>query len=134
MITREKWQQLLERMQKLKIFPDDLEEKFIIGSGHGGQNLHKTSSCVSLKHLPTKIVVKCQQERSREANRFFARRRLCDKIEAQILELKNEEQHEIAKIRRQKRRRSRRAKQKMLDNKHHQSGLKKSRKSPATDE
>src|SRR6185436_10588305 len=46
----------------LGIHESDLIEKFILGSGKGGQKVNKTSSCVYLKHIPTGIEVKCQQD------------------------------------------------------------------------
>lgn len=130
MVKPEKWLQLQLRMQSLNISEEDLREKFVIGSGKGGQNLHKTASCVDLLHIPTGIVTKCQQERSRETNRYYARKRLCDKIEMLQLREKNERSKEIEKIRRQKRKRSKRAKEKILDRKHQRSQLKSSRKKP----
>jgi ribosome biogenesis GTPase A len=82
-LPSEKKQRELElRMERLEITESDLQEKFILGGGKGGQKQNKTANCVQLKHLPSGITVKCQQERSREANRFFARRMICDKIEA----------------------------------------------------
>lgn len=59
----------------------DLIENFLKGSGPGGQKINKTSSAVQLKHIPTGIVVKYQDTRSREINRKMARRILQDKIE-----------------------------------------------------
>lgn len=117
MIGQDKWKQLKEKMDKLGLNEDDLIEKFVLGSGHGGQNLQKTSSCVYLKHLPTGLEVKCQQDRSREMNRFLARRLLCEKFEETILKIKTEKQQLMEKKRRQKRRRSRRGQQKMLEGK-----------------
>ena len=92
----------------------ELDEKFIRSSGSGGQKVNKASSCVYLKHRPTGIEVKCQQERSQALNRFLARRRLVNKIETRLLGMLSEERKRIEKIRRQKRRRSKRAKEKML--------------------
>lgn len=126
-ISKEKWEALRERMKKLGIEEDDLIEKFILGSGKGGQKVNKTASCVYLKHLPTNIEVKCQQDRSREMNRFFARRELCDKIAYQIHQEKTAKQREQEKIRQQKKRRSRRLKQKILDDKKKHSEIKKMR-------
>lgn len=128
MITLTKWKQLKSAMQELGILESDIHEKFIIGSGRGGQNLHKTASCVYLHHLPTGIEIKCQESRSREDNRFYARRRLCDKIETLILGEQSKKQQAIEKIRRQKRRRSRRAQEKILQDKAHRSDIKKTRK------
>src|SRR5580658_6942377 len=125
----DKEEELRARMEKLGIQENDLLEKFILGSGKGGQKINKTSSCVYLKHLPSGIEVKCQRERSRELNRYYARRELCDRIEEKIENKKSERQHQIEKIRRQKRRRSRRSKEKMLQAKKHLSEKKNLRKS-----
>ncbi|CZT23651.1 related to polypeptide chain release factors [Ramularia collo-cygni] len=59
----------------------DLIESFLKGSGPGGQKINKTSSAVQLKHIPTGIVVKSQETRSREQNRRTARRILGEKLE-----------------------------------------------------
>ena len=117
MVTTEKEKALLARMQELGIAEADIVEKFIRSSGKGGQKVNKTSSCVYLKHLPTKIEVKCQRERSQAINRFIARRILTEKIEGMIKGKESEEQQRIAKIRRQKRKRSKRAKLKMVEDK-----------------
>ena len=116
-VSREKEDALRKKMDSLGIFEKDIVEKFIRSSGKGGQKVNKTSSCVYLKHLPTKIEVKCQRERSQAINRFLARRILTDKIERMIKGKESEEQQRIAKIRRQKRKRSKRAKLKMVEDK-----------------
>jgi peptide chain release factor len=116
-LSKEKQDELNRRMQKLEIFEADLIEKFILGSGKGGQKINKTSSCVYLKHLPTGIEVKCQTNRSREMNRFLARRKLCDTIEEQLFHETSKKQQLIEKIRRQKQRKSRKQKQKMIEDK-----------------
>jgi peptide chain release factor len=74
---------------------------------------------VILHHRPTGIRVKCQQERSQALNRFFARRILLDKVEAKLKGLQAAEEQKIARLRRQKRKRSRRAKLKLLADKRH---------------
>ncbi|MBT9145390.1 MAG: Peptide chain release factor 2 [candidate division WS2 bacterium] len=119
-ISAHKERKLEERMQKLGVSEEDLEEKFIRSSGPGGQKVNKASTCVFLRHLPTNIIVKCQIERSQSLNRFLARRRLLDLIEKWQEGFILEEKQRIEKIRRQKRRRSRRAKEKMLEAKHKQ--------------
>lgn len=125
--SKEKEKALRNRMDTLGIFEKDIVEKFIRSSGKGGQKVNKTSTCVYLKHLPTKIEVKCQRERFQAINRFLARRILTDKIEKMIRGKESEEQQKIEKIRRQKRKRSKRAKLKMLEEKRRQSQKKKER-------
>ena len=111
---------LLERMQALGVREEDIEEQFVRSSGAGGQKVNKTSTCVVLHHRPTGIRVKCQRERSQALNRFLARRILLDKIEAKLTGTRTAAEQEIARIRRQKRQRSRRAKLKLLADKRHQ--------------
>lgn len=127
----DKWDELTERMTRLGVQESDLIEKFILGSGSGGQKINKTSSCVYLKHTPTGIEVKCQSTRSRELNRLYARRELCEQLEERLLQEKSKRQQAFEKIRRQKRRRSRRAQEKVLAGKKIQSTKKELRKPPS---
>lgn len=130
MVTKEKWLEIELRMTGLSIKEEDLVEKFILGSGSGGQKINKTSSCVYIKHLPTGIEIKCQQNRSRELNRLLARRELCSRIEEKDHKETSKKTQEIEKIRRQKKRRSRRSKEKMLEEKKDLSQKKNLRKAP----
>lgn len=123
-VGQSKEKSLAERMARLGIFEEDLSESFIPSSGPGGQHVNRSATCVILRHEPSGLTVRCQQERSQALNRFLARRLLADKIESRILGRKSEERKRIAKVRRQKRRRSRRAKEKMLLDKHAQSDKK----------
>ncbi|CAK3803007.1 related to polypeptide chain release factors [Lecanosticta acicola] len=66
---------------RIVIPESDITESFLKGTGPGGQKINKTSSAVQLKHLPTGIVVKSQETRSREQNRRTARRILAEKLE-----------------------------------------------------
>lgn len=103
-----------QRLTKLGAPPSTLIEKFIQGSGAGGQKINKTSSCVYLKHLPTGIEVKCQGERSREINRQSAREELCRKIQALYDKAAFEKKDAREKTRRTNRPRSRNSKNRML--------------------
>ena len=80
MVRPEKLAALKERMEALGIREQDLEESFVRGSGRGGQKVNKTNNCVYLRHTLTGIAVKCHADRSRELNRFLARRELCDAL------------------------------------------------------
>ena len=117
MVGLKKEKSLREMMARLGVREEDIAERFIRAQGPGGQNVNKVSTCVYLRHLLTGIEVKCQQERSQAQNRYRARQLLLEKIERAILRKSSEEQKRIEKIRRQKRRRSRRAKLKILESK-----------------
>jgi protein subunit release factor B len=128
MISPEKILAQEKRMLALGIREEDLIEKFIHGSGSGGQKINKTSSCVYLKHEPTGQEVKCQRERSRELNRYLARKELCDRIDQIQNGAISRRQQEIEKIRRQKRQKSRKQKQRMVADKRKQSEKKQQRR------
>jgi peptide chain release factor len=117
-ISQKKVEQLEAELLRLGVRSEDVVERFILGSGSGGQKVNKTSSCVYLRHVPTGIEIKCQRSRSRELNRYLARRDLCDRIKEQREGEQSRRQAEAERIRRQKRRRSRRQRQRMLDDKH----------------
>jgi peptide chain release factor len=117
-VSQEKLAALQGRMRALGIRDEDLEESFVTSQGKGGQNVNKVATCVVLFHRPSGVRIKCQQERSQGLNRYLARKQLADKIETAILGAKSEQQQAIERIRRQKRRRSRRAKNRMLKDKH----------------
>lgn len=127
MISNEKWERLHGWMEKLEIFESDLAEHFIRGSGKGGQKVNKTSSCVQLNHAPSEIEIRCQKTRSQADNRYWARKELCERIEEKVLGVESKKQQAFEKIRRKKRKRSSRAKARMLDNKSKQSTKKKLR-------
>lgn len=105
----EKWEALQLRLAQLGVTDQTLVEKFIMGSGKGGQKINKTSSCVYLKHLPTGFEVKCQESRSRELNRFLAKRLLCDHLERLLLGKPSQKDLKIVKLKKQKKRRRRRS-------------------------
>jgi protein subunit release factor B len=125
---------LEERLARLGVRAEDLEESFVHSGGKGGQNVNKVATCVVLVHRPTGIAVKCQRERTQGANRLIARQLLADKIEERKLGAASKRQQEAEKVRRQKRRRSRRAKARMLDDKRAHSDKKAGRGSVGRDD
>ena len=128
-VSLDKSDQLALRMAALGVREADIEESFVRSGGNGGQNVNKVSTCVMLVHRPTSVSVKCQATRQQGMNRFIARRLLLDKIEEKQNGFIAAQRAEIEKIRRQKRKRSRRAKAKMLADKAHHSEKKSSRRS-----
>lgn len=133
-VSPEKHTQLTARMTALGVSEADIEETFVRSGGHGGQNVNKTSTCVMLLHRPSGLRVKCQETRQQGLNRFLARRLLLDKIEYMRKGYVDAERSRVEKIRRQKRKRSRRAKERMLAGKAHQSAKKQQRGRPGFDD
>ena len=128
MISPEKIEAIRKLMAEASVYEDDLEESFIMGGGPGGQKTNKTSSVVRLSHGPSGVAVKVGESRSREGNRWLARRMLAETILDNEHKRKSAARQKAEKIRRQKRRRSRRQKQKMLADKHAHSEIKAMRK------
>ena len=120
-VSPQKQDELAALMRRLGVREEELEEWFIRSGGPGGQNVNKVATCVVLRHPPSGLEVRCQQERSQAMNRFLARRILLRKLEERRLGRLSEEAQRIAKIRRQKRKRSKRAKDKLLAIKHRHS-------------
>jgi protein subunit release factor B len=120
-VSEKKLRELESKIQELGLKESDFKESFIRSGGAGGQNVNKVATCVLLRHLPTGLEVRCQRERSQALNRYLAKRLLVEKIESLVRGKISERQKEIEKTRRQKRKRSRRAKEKMLQNKRQRS-------------
>jgi peptide chain release factor len=105
------------RLRELGTTPSEVEERFVRGSGPGGQKINKTSSTVWLLHRPTGIEVRCQRERSQAANREFAWVELCAKLEERQRAVAAERQAEQEKNRRRHRQKTRGQKRRMVESK-----------------
>lgn len=119
---------LLQKAAVLSLNPADVEENFIRGGGHGGQKINKTASCVQLFHRPTGIEIRCQKHREQSKNRLSAWKLLILKIDEKVRGRESDRAQKIFKLRKQKARRSRKAKEKMLREKHHHAEIKEGRR------
>src|SRR5882672_11737486 len=111
--------QIDERLAALGVRAGDVEERFVRGTGPGGQKINKTSSTVWLRHRPTGIEVRCQRERSQSANRELAWRELCEKLEARRRASADAAEQARQAERRRSRQKSRTQKVRMIETKKH---------------
>lgn len=119
---------LLSLATELGLLPEDVDEQFTRGTGKGGQKMNKTSSTVQLLHRPTGIEVKMQKHREQSRNRLSAWKLLILKLEDRVKGKESKHAKAIFKLRKQKARRSKKAKEKMLDQKHRRSEIKEKRR------
>jgi len=120
--------ELKKKMRRLKIYDKDIKEQFIRSSKPGGQNVNKVSTCVVLTHAPTALQVKCQAGRSQGQNRHTARYLLVQKIEHRIKEEALKIRHKNALRKRQNRKRPKKVKEYILEEKHKKSEKKSGRR------
>src|SRR6185436_6458989 len=113
--------------EEIQLNEADLEEIFERSSGPGGQNVNKTSTKVTLRHIPTGISVTVQDTRSQFQNRALARERLLKTLNDRVREREQQAKAERELERRQKRKRPRRVKQAILKNKKRRGLIKRGR-------
>jgi len=115
-------------MVGITLSKDDVTESFVRSSGPGGQNVNKVATCVVLLHKPTGIIVKCHEFRTQYLNRQRAWVLLREALQEREEQQRLFRQAKREKIRRQNRKRSLPAKERMLENKKKNTFKKQNRK------
>lgn len=124
---------LRARLVSLRVAPGEVTERFVRGTGAGGQKINKTSSTVWLRHEPSGTEVRCQRERSQAVNRQLAWRELAEKLERRHAAATAAARAERELGRRQRRQKTRGQKARMIEAKKHRAGIKARRGRPSPD-
>eukprot|EP01104_Vermistella_antarctica_P002829 TRINITY_DN13029_c0_g1_i2.p1 TRINITY_DN13029_c0_g1~~TRINITY_DN13029_c0_g1_i2.p1 ORF type:complete len:197 (+),score=40.72 TRINITY_DN13029_c0_g1_i2:242-832(+) len=95
-------------VEEVLLREEDLRERFVTGTGPGGQKINRTQNCVHLTHIPTGLIVKCQETRRLKQNREIARKILRRKIDFQLNGERSFEGKKISSLQRKKSRSKRR--------------------------
>lgn len=103
--THTRYAHIIDRSKVPVLKEEDIEEKFVHGSGPGGQAVNKLANCVVIRHTPTGIVVRCHESRLLHENRKLARKMLLEKLDeamngsmsvaSQRLRIKREKQRKL---------------------------------------
>ena len=101
----------------IRLRDEDLVQIFHRSSGPGGQHVNKVSTAVTLKHLPTGLMVTASDSRSQSQNRALARSRLADKLAESARKKKLAALAEASRERCRKARRSKGTKARMVESK-----------------
>lgn len=115
------------RLKALGLRAEDFAETFARSGGPGGQHVNKVSTAATVRHLPTGISVTSSDSRSQAMNRQLALGRLLDLFERHRAEKRQERQAAVSKARRQKAKRSRSTKRKLVEGKRRRGETKKLR-------
>lgn len=115
------------RLQALDIRPGDLEQSFSRSGGPGGQHVNKVSTAVTIRHIPTGLSFTASDSRSQAMNRQLALDRLLGEFERRKAEKRQERLAAVSKARRQRAKRSRGTKARMVEDKRRRGETKKLR-------
>jgi protein subunit release factor B len=101
-VRPEKLAELRARIARLGINLAEIEEKYVSGSGHGGQKINRSRNCVQLKYPRRDIIIRCQRERGLALNRFLALRELADRVEMAVSPQTSRRLDEMRRLRKSK--------------------------------